>query len=236
MGRNGQRATEQQRLATILLEKDEEGFRDLVQEYMPIMLRVARQEIDYYVFEGYLHKQDLAPEDVVGEALLHAWGQLNRRPESMSLRGWLLGIEYRSVQVLVEQMRSYRNEKAISLDAPLPLEPDNMDVQEWFWEWYQPDANITWEDVVPAVEPVDMDVPLYDVRHTLALDPEARHVLMMHDEFDIPLQEVAFAMNRAVVETAELIDQARASLRERLAVPEPAGAIAHPAPPDGSDQ
>lgn len=227
---------EQERLSAIVRENDEEGFRDLVQEHMPVMLSAARHELDYYIFEGYLNRDDLAAEDVVGEALLHAWEHLRLRPENMSLRGWLLGIEYRIVQQLVEQMRSYRDEKAVSLDAPLPIEPADLDIQEWFWEFYQPDANITWEDVVPAVEPVDMEIPLYDIRDTLALDPEARHVLMMHDEFDVPLQEVAIAMNRAVVETAELIDQARASLRERLASPEPAEAISHPAPPDGSDR
>jgi RNA polymerase sigma-70 factor (ECF subfamily) len=236
MNTNGHGPNEQERLTRILRDNDEEGFRDLVQEHMDVLLRVAQQEIEYYVFEAYLNPQDLAAEDVVGEALIHGWEQLRQRPEGMSLRGWLLGVEYRTVQKLVEQLRRYRDEKAISLDDPLPMEPDNMDVQEWFWEWYQPDATITWEDVVPAVEPVDMEIPLYDVRDTLTLDPDARHVLMMHDEFEVPIQEVAFAMNRAVVETAELIDQARASLRERLAVPEPAEAISHPAPPDGSDR
>src|SRR5690606_25414081 len=109
--------------------------------------RVARHELDYYVHAGYLHRQDLEPEDVVGEALIRAWDQLKQRPEQMSLRGWLLGIEYRTMQHLVEKMRGYRQEKAISLDEALPINPDNMDVQEWFWEWYQPDANMTWEDV-----------------------------------------------------------------------------------------
>ncbi len=236
MERDGQALSEQDRLEAILRDNDEEGFRDLVQPYVSQLLAVARQELDYYVFEGYLHKQDMVPEDVVGETLIHAWDQLRRRPDGMSLRGWLLGVAYRTVRKLVEQQRIFRNEKAVSLDAPLPINPDNMDVQEWFWEWYQPDAKMTWEDVVPAVDPLDIEVPLYDVRDTLSLDPESRHVLMMHDEFDVPLEEVAIAMNRAVVETAELIDQARASLRERLAASEPTDAINHPAPPEGSDR
>lgn len=227
---------EQERLATILRENDEEGFRDMVQEHLPQLLLVAQQEIDYYVFGGFLHRQDLAPEDVVGEGLIHSWDQLEHRPEGMSLRGWLLGVTYRTIRKLVEQYRVFRNEQAVSLDAPLPINPDNMDIQEWFWEWYQPDSSMTWEDVVPAVEPVDLETPLYDVRDALALDPDARHVLMMHDEFDVPLEEVAFTMNRAVVETAELIDQARATLRQRLASSEPAEVINHPAPPEGSDR
>lgn len=228
--------SELQRLSEILRSRDEEAFRNLVQPHLPIMLKAARHELDYYVFEAHLHHQDLTPEDVVGEALIHAWDRLDQRPEQMSLRGWLLGVEYRTVQHLVEKMRAYRDEKAVSLDEPLPINPDNMDVQEWFWEFYQPDANMTWEDVVPAVDPVDIDAPLYDVRDTLALDPDTRHVLMMHDEFEVPLQDVAVAMNRAVVETAGLIDQARALLRERIASSEPSERISHPAPPEGSDR
>lgn len=236
MASNNQNASDRDRLAAILRENDEEAFRDLVQEHLPLMLRVARHELDYYVFEGYIGRQDLAPEDVVGDALIRAWTHLKQRPEEMSLRGWLLGISYRTVKRMAEKQRQYRNETAVSLDAPLPVDSESSDVQESFWEWYQPDENLTWEDVVPAVEPVDLEIPLYDVRDTLALDPDLRHVLMMHDEFAVPINEVAIAMNRAVVETAELVDQARASLRERLAASEPNGPITHPSPPAGSDQ
>lgn len=228
--------SQQAELDGILAERDEAGFRELVQPHMASLLRVAAQELDFYVFEGYLRDGDFSPEELVGEALINAWEHLGNRPRRTSLAGWLLGVLYRSVGRLVEQHQAYQNEKAISLDAPLPENPDSMSVQEWFWEWYQPEANMTWEDVVPAVEPVDLDLPLYDLRDTLALDPEARHVLMMHDEFSLPLPEVAMLMNRAVDETANLIDQARASLRERLAAPEPVLEVSHPAPPDGSDR
>lgn len=222
-------------LAEIARKSDMHAFHDLVQEHMDVMIKAARHELDYYVFEGYLRKGDIAPEEVVGEALIHAWEHLHLRPESMSLRGWLLGVEYRVLQRLVEQHRAYQSESAVSLDEPMPVDADSMSVQEWFWEWYQPDANITWEDVMPGEEPLDIEVPLYDVRDTLTLDPESRHVLMMHDEFEVPLQDVAFAMNRAVIETAELVDQARASLRKRLIGNEPPDGVDHPAPPDGSD-
>ena len=226
---------QERRLQKIIETRDEDAFRELVNRHMKILTRVARHELDYYVFEGYLHRNDLTPEELVGETLIYAWGHLDQRPSGMSLRGWLLGIEYRMVQKLVEQQRRYRDEKAVSLDAPLPMQPDAQDKQEWFWEWFQPEAELTWEDVVPGEQPIDHEVPLYEMRDTFALEPEARHVLMMHDEFEVPLPEVAFAMNRAVNETAQLVDAARASLRERMATREPSDAVDHPAPPEGSD-
>jgi len=235
MAQNATTHSERTALAEVARTRDEGAFRELVQGHMDVLLKAAAHELEYYVFEGYLREGDLSPEEVVGEALIHAWEHLHQRPEAVSLRGWLLGIQYRVLQRLVEQHRAYQDDNAISLDEPLPLDADSMDVQEWFWEWLQPDANVTWEDVVPGEEPLDIEIPLYDVRDTLSLDPEQRHVLMMHDEFDVPLAEVAFAMNRAVADTAELVDQARASLRKRViggAAPE---GVDHPAPPDGSD-
>lgn len=231
-------AREPENWQEILDSGDEDRFQEVVRPHMDTLLRAAEHDLAYYVTQGYLHQDDLTAEEVTGEALIYAWDHRQRRPEKMSLRGWLLGSQYRVLQAMVEQTKSYREEKAISLDEPIPEEPNDPDdaVQEQFWEWYQPDIQITWEDVVPSYEPVDYEVPLSATHETFELDPDSRHVLMMHDEFEMSLPEVAFIMGNQVNETAERLQQARATLHERMVDQPLREEVTPPAPPEGSDE
>lgn len=216
---------------------DETVFRDVVRPHLDALTRAARQDLDFYVAQGYLHERDLTPEEVVGEGLIQAWDRRARRPAPMSLRGWLLGIQYRVLRGLVERQRAYREQKAVSLDEPLPPNSAAYDAQEWFWDWYRPDAELTWEDVTPGDTPVDLEVSLE--AEGLELDPsDSYHVLMMHDEFEMSIPEVAFIMSRTARQTVDLLERARATdgLRPagqrdetRLGVDE----FDHPAPPRG---
>lgn len=202
-----------------LAEGDRDAFMQEAAPFTELLLRLARHDIAYYVFEGYLHRDDLTPEEVVGESLIYAWEHRRRVPEGLSLRAWLVSVLHRTLRGMAVQQRRYRRDKAISLDEPIPPGVLSFDTQEWFWEWYQPDVTLTWEDITPGTRPVDIEVPLESPEDLFALDENHQHVLMMHDEFDMPLSEVAFVLGRAVNETAELLDQARASLRERIAPP-----------------
>ena len=211
---------------------DEEGFRRLAEGHTETLLAAARKALRFYLRQGHLHPGDLTPEEVAGEALVQAWAHRTRRPEKMGLRAWLLATEYRVLRGLVERQKTYRRDKAVSLDAPIPTDPSHRagdDVQEWFYEWYQPDAVLTWEDVTPAQRPVDYEVPL-DNDDLSTAGADAFHVLMMHDEFEMDLPEVAFTMSRGVEETGELLDRARASFRQHVGNPPPIETADHPTP------
>jgi RNA polymerase sigma-70 factor (ECF subfamily) len=215
---------------------DEKAYRELVRPHMTTLIDAARHDLDYYIDQGYLQVQDFTPEEVVGEALIQAWDHRQSRPDKMTLNGWLLGNMYRTLRLMVEKERAYDQDKAISLDAPVIEDGDENAVGEQFWEWYQPDASLEWEDVIPANEPVDIEVPLYATRESFNLNPDSRHVLIMHDEFEMDISEVASVMNRQVKEIKELLDEARASLRERIGSGPEIEEVDHPAPPEGSDE
>lgn len=227
-----------------LRDGDEEAFHRLVDRYVDVLLRAARYDLEFYIAQGYLQDGDLTPEEVVGETQLYAWQHRDRCPERMSLRGWLLGVQHRRLRQMVEQERNYRHDKAISLDEEVPVNYDSWDSQEAFWDWAQPDAGEhhveLWENVVPSVSPIDIEIDLEkDGREALlGLDDTARHVLLMHDEFEVDLPEVAFIMGRGVNEVAELIELARASLYERMGLgPQPQIAEDdEPTPPPGTDE
>jgi DNA-directed RNA polymerase specialized sigma24 family protein len=223
---------------TSLSEIDEDRFRALVRPYTDVLIRAARSGLEFYQHQGAIREEDFTPEEVTGEALIKAWDLRERRPEAMSLRGWLLGVQHRVLVGMVEQHRAYQDDNAISLDTSAGPNEDADDVQEWFWDWYQPDSELIWEDVTPSGDPVDYEVSLDgEGREAVrALDPDTRHVLTMHDEFEMPLPEVAYTMNLAVNEVAALLSQARASLRERIGGEEGIRETDHPAPPDGADE
>lgn len=215
---------------------DKEAFHEIAESFTDTLLAAARKALIFYLKQGHLHPDDLTPEEVVGEALVHAWEHRRQRPPKMGLRAWLLGTEYRVLRGLVEQQKAYRRDKAISLDAPIPTDAANRagdDAQEWFHEWYQPDAVLTWEDVTPAQEPIDYEINLEEGADLFAENPDAYHVLILHDEFEMALPEVAFSMGRGVEEAAELLDHARVTFRVRIGQEEPIQETDHPATPSG---
>ena len=211
----------------ILEASDQDQFRGLVEPHTEVMLKAARRDLQYYVDQGALHDNDFTPEEIVGEALINAWQHRDVRPDEMGLRSWLLGTQYRVTRGLVNRLRGYRHEKNISLDEPVPTDPDSQDTQEWFWDWYQPEQELTWEDVIPSSEPEDVEVPLGGDREELLENVEARHALVLHDEFEMSLPEVAITINRTPEAVADLIERARAGFAKRGAGDEDDG-IEHP--------
>lgn len=192
----------------------EEDFRSIITPHVNTLIQAARHDLEYYVNEGVLHENDLTPGEVVGEALVYAWEHRAQRPDGMSLRGWLLGMQHRVTRALVDEIAAYRREKALSLDEEIPPDARGRGFQDRRQYGTQPEVSITWEDVTPGREPRDVEVPLFTNRDTFTLDPDTRHVIMMHDEFDMPLPEVATTMDRTVEETASMLEQARTTLRQ----------------------
>lgn len=195
---------------------DRDAFQQAVQPYMNTLMAAARRDLRYYQQRGALKKDDLTIEEVVGEGLVQAWDRRDRVPPRISLKGWLLAVQHRAARGLAARERGLRREGAFSLDGPLPSEGSQSDhTQEWFWEWYQPDNVMQWEDITPGRVPVDVEINLEGDRAD-ALEGDARHVLMLHDEFDMEPEEVAFTLGRSVNEIAQVLQLARSSLRERL--------------------
>ncbi len=225
-----------------LRRSDEDAFHRLVDPYVEQLLKAARRDLEYYIAQGHLRDGDLTPEEVVGETQLYAWNNREHSPARMSLRGWLLGVQHRRLRQLVEQQRSYRDDKVISLDEQIPINYDSWDSQEAHWDWSQAEGGDwhveLWENIIPAQTPVDVEIDLDKVGQEalLPLDETARHVLMMHDEFEVDLPDVAVIMGRGVNEVAELIALARADLRERLGNQPAIAEDDEPAPPEGSDE
>lgn len=229
-------ATRTENWEKILKGSDKEAFQDVVKPHMDMLLEAARRDLKFYVRNGTLHEGDFSPEELVGEGLIHSWKHRDVRPSDMPLRSWLLGTQHRVTRGLVGRFRAYRRNKDLSLDEPVSINADALDTQEWFWDWYQPEQELTWEDVIPAREPDDVEIGLDESRERLLEESDRRHALILHDEFQMSLQDVSFTINRSPDAVAELLERARASLRERRGTADAGGPVHPPtAGPDGSE-
>lgn len=198
------------------MSDDRDAFEQAIQPYLDTLRAAARRDLQYYHLQGAIQDNDFTPEEIVGEGLIHAWDRRDRFPERMSVRGWLLAVQHRAARGVIARQRRYNEEKVISLDAPIPTEGNPEDsTQEWFWEWYQPDRVDQWEEITPGVEPVDLD-DFISTKTVDELGEDARGIAVLHHEFQMPIEEVAFTMGRSVNELAETMNGARVSLRERL--------------------
>lgn len=198
-----------------------EAFQAAARPHMERLITAARHDLDYYIAQDELHEDDFTPEEIAGEALIYAWDHREQHPDQVSLEGWLLGAQHRLLRGMVREAMQYREEKALSLEEQIPADAKAEGENTRFQYGYQPEAEITWEDVTPGSKPVDVNAPLYAEdgsvpnEATFHLDPDARHAVMMHDEFEMDLKEVAYTMEQSVQETAALLEQARTSLHKR---------------------
>ncbi|MGE0283875.1 MAG: RNA polymerase sigma factor [Rhizobiaceae bacterium] len=131
------------------LAGDEDAFELLVAPCLADLSTAAQRDLRYHAALGDLREADLTPEELVGETLLRAWRDRRRRPATLALKPWLLGLQVRVLNRIVRKEQEQRHLASVSLESPALSEPI-YDDGEAFWEWYQPDEATRWEDVLPT--------------------------------------------------------------------------------------
>lgn len=191
---------------------DREAFQQLVSSYLDELFAAAQRDIRYHVALGDLQHPDITPEELVGETLLRAWRDRRRKPQSLGIRPWLLGLQFRVLTRIVRQEALFRRLISTSLEAPAPAAPV-YDDDESFWEWFQPDETVRWEDVLtsdafpePALELFDQDIP--------GLSPLARQVLALRQVHHLPFAEIASGLRISYERLSQLWREGRARLAD----------------------
>jgi RNA polymerase sigma factor (sigma-70 family) len=193
------------------LQGDHDAFQRIVAPYLDELLRAARREVRYRVALGDLGRDDLSPEELVGEVLVRAWRDRRRRPESLSVRVWLLALVFRVAESIARREARFRKVATVSLEAPVPPEPIYDDDEE-FWEWYQPDEMTRWEDVVEDIawSPEELAEGDEDIAR---LPYRMRQVFVLHDIHGVKLPDVARAAGVDMNEALRLLNDARRRVR-----------------------
>src|SRR5215469_7566876 len=167
---------------------DESAMAQLVDEWSPAMLRVARS------FVGSVQ----SAEDVVQDAWLGMLSGLARFEGRSSLRTWTFSI-------LVNQARTRGTREARTLPHP-PLGPHGVLI----------DAQSRW-DTSPETVALSREAVRQLDRALSALPPRQRKVVTMRYVCGMDAEEVCATMNISPVNQRVLLHRARTVLREALA-------------------
>ncbi len=226
---------------TRALAGDRDAFNEAIAPYQDTLLDAARRQVDVQRQNGILAADDLTPEELAGETLIRAYDRRETfDADRMPLRAWLLGLQTRTLMRLARDEARYDSRTPISLDAAVPTGEDTDAVEEAFYEFREPFDVLTYGDLVPGTIAADAD-PVEQGTSDLTNDDDnpfgptdgegpnaltedpladrlgrAHQALLLHDEFELSLQEVASILDESVKSVAENVNAARAGLLQRM--------------------
>lgn len=210
---------------TQALAGDRDAFQSAVAPHQSRLLAAARRQIQAEVAAGTLRPDALTHEELVGEALVQAWERRESFDDALlSFRAWLLGLQTRALARFARQESRYTTAKAVSLDEEVPANEDHDAVGEALYEFRQPFDVTTYADLIPGSTPVDIEAgdgdtsPLSEAELAAldgaSLDPDSRTAVLLHDEFELSLEETAQILDASLKDTASALNLARVTLRE----------------------
>jgi RNA polymerase sigma-70 factor (ECF subfamily) len=195
---------------------DRAAFASALERELDALYRFIARELRYHKALGDIHSDDLQPEDIVDEVAIQALEQARRIPSRSTLKGWLRHLALRSIHKHVNRLRLQSRMEAISLEDQLLSGP------KW-GVWYQPDAVLTWEDVLPAPVPsAEEALVLNETQEDLekalnALPSDQRLTFILRAIDGLSYAEIAAILNRPLSAVKDAYRTARDALREHFA-------------------
>ena len=213
------------------LDGDRDAFEEALSPHLDTLRQAARRQlaverdlVSGEVVDGEA-AVDLTPDELVGETMVRAWDRRDRFDgDRMGFRAWLLGLQTRSLARVAQREARYTRRKVISLDAEVPVNPTQDAVEEDFYEFRQPFDVDTYEEIIASTAPADVttldsDELTDDDRAALAdasFDADAAQAVVLHDEFEVSLSEVAQILNASLKDAAAEMNLARGGMLARL--------------------
>jgi DNA-directed RNA polymerase specialized sigma24 family protein len=215
------------------LNGDRDAFEAVIVPLHDDLMRFARHQVNLQRRLGRLQRDELTPEELMGEGLVAAYERRAHFDAArLPFRSWLLGLQHRALARIMRREARYASRKAISLDAEVPQNETQDAVEEALYEFRMPYDVTTYENLIPGSAPADVEIRLdqnghsveqlseeeraYLEREDIDLSAEVRQVALFHDEFELTLPEVAQILDYSLKDTAEALNLARTSLREQI--------------------
>jgi RNA polymerase sigma-70 factor (ECF subfamily) len=194
-------------LVAMLRAGDEEAISQLVEQWSPTMLRVARSFVD----------SAQSAEDVVQEAWLGMLSGLARFEGRSSLRTW-------TFTILVNRARTRGAREARTLPQPSLATRSESSADDWFPGpggeaariWSSIDSASRW-DTAPESAMLSREALLQLDRAVSVLPTRQRQVVTMRDVVGMSAEEVCAALGVSAANQRVLLHRARAALRAALA-------------------
>ncbi len=187
----GDVVTEEMALVRAAKGGDDSAFAELVRRYDRNVFRIA-QHITH-------HREDA--EDVVQEAFLKAYENLDRFQEQSKFYTWLVRI---AVNEALMKLRRRRPERMVSLDEDIQTDEDSLprEVADWA---PNPEQNYTQEELREILS-----------RTIQGLPAGFRTVFVLRDVEGLSTEETAEALDLSIPAVKSRLLRARLQLRERL--------------------
>lgn len=196
------------------LNGDRNAFHGLIGPHLDELFAAAQRDIRYHTAVPDLRDGDLTPEELVGETLLRAWRDRRTRPQLLGLRAWLLGLQFRVLMRIVRQEQLLGRLISVSLEARAP-EPPIYDDDEGFYEWFQPDEVVRWEDILAAESHPEPSAEVFE-ESVPGLSTVARQVLVMRHIHRLSFTEIAVGLRISRERLTQLWREGHARLAELL--------------------
>jgi RNA polymerase sigma-70 factor (ECF subfamily) len=194
-------------LVALLRAGDQAAIAQLVDQWSPFMLRVARSFVD----------SPQSAEDIVQDAWLGMLSGLAKFEGRSSLRTWMFSI-------LVNRARTRGAREAKTLPQSPLASPDESAADDWLAgpggepvrTWCSIDVASRW-NTAPESVVLSREILLELDRAISALPPRQRQVVTMRDVCGMSTEEVCAALDISPANQRVLLHRARAVLREALA-------------------
>ncbi len=200
-----------------IVSGDRKAFDAFVESEMAGLLEAARHEIAYYEDIGDFPPRYMTPEELVGEAMIRAWDHRTKKPKGMSPRAWLYAVLFRAADRLARWRREIQSHETLSTDQKIPDDPLVLDPvyddDEEFYEWFQPDEALKWEDVIPSDVVAPEQLLAVCEGEPARLKPEERRAALLYFRLGFSMEEVCRVLGRSPEETGKLLERARDAVR-----------------------
>ncbi len=213
---------------------DRDAFNQLVESELDSLLESARHELGYYVCVGDFPPSYMTPEELVGQAMVNAWDARAKKPAGMEPRAWLHAMLLRTADALAARRREIQRLEALSLEEEIPKVPlvidPTYDDDEAFYEWFQPDEALKWEDTLPStsftpedfIELMEATKDEVEARAQAGERPEEaiqlkRRAALLRYRFGFSLEQVCRVLGKEPARIGPLLEDAHGTLGEAAA-------------------
>ncbi len=192
---------------------DKDAFDRLVEAEMANLLEAAKHEIAYYESIGDYPPDFITPEELVAEAMIRAWDNREKKPKGMEPRAWLYAMLFRAADAIAAQQREIQKHEALSLeqelpDVPLVFDPVYDDDEE-FYEWYQPDEALKWEDIIGSID-LKPDLLIEAVEEApKRLEPKERRAALLYCRFGLSLEQTCRVLEEKPETVTKMVEKAK---------------------------
>jgi RNA polymerase sigma factor (sigma-70 family) len=207
-------------------QEQQVSFPELAAEHRKALERFVRHVLEFAESRGDLVPGQLRPADVVDDTLILASTGLSRARARTGIREWLMDTAGKYIQAEVTRT-TWERDRTVHLEEDIPETPPKEEVStlgEEIFDFYQPDEDLTLEDVIPGIEipTPEQEAERRELRRCVrsALDEmpgEWRRTLLLRHLHDLAGSRLAKAVGKSPREVDTLLDYAAGYLRRRLA-------------------